>query len=100
MAFNVVNKRLYAGILYFYLNYSTWFEPSWRSNTNPLVTVGFLLVPSVIVVLRATNVLLDGSKVDSRRSPLTLIGTVGTLMTYENSPKTSTGVIGLQTLTA
>lgn len=77
-----------------------WFEPSWRSNTNPLVTVGFLLVPSVIVVLRATNVLLDGSEVDFRRSPLTLIGTVGTLMAYENSPKTSTGVIGLQTLTA
>lgn len=35
MAFNVVNKRLYAGILYFYLNYSTWFEPSWRSTYKP-----------------------------------------------------------------
>ena len=40
MAFNVVNKRLYAGILYFYLNYSTWFEPSWRNTSSPLDSRG------------------------------------------------------------
>ncbi|UQV55655.1 hypothetical protein [Corynebacterium pseudodiphtheriticum] len=45
-----------------------------------------MLILSIIVAPHATNVLLDGLGVDSRRSPLALIGTAGTLLVYENLP--------------